>query len=294
MTLVGISGQAGSGKDTVADRLVTDHGFVKVGLADPLKRFGKEVFGFTEEQLWGPSEMRNALDDRYQLCEMRSSGVRFTPAVKIRSLRATCGGGWFNAAKALLEYGPEWLREVLPDQDPKEAMYLLCFWFESLGHHYANLSPRIMLQNLGTEWGRQHTDENIWVNCMLRAAEALEGDFQYNYDRCQGVIFRDRIDRPENRWIPAGVVVSDIRFANELMAVKNAGGKLVRIHRSGTKKKAERLGMVKHASEMEQRSFNDDVFDVVVQNDKSMDELLYYVDTVLLAALGGLTDGDES
>ena len=56
--LIGIAGAAGAGKDAVADFLVQDHGFVRVALADPLKRFAADVWGFTGAQLWGPSERR--------------------------------------------------------------------------------------------------------------------------------------------------------------------------------------------------------------------------------------------
>lgn len=63
--IIGISGLAGSGKDTAADFLVKDHGFAKLSFADPMKRFCREVFDFTEEQLWGPSSARNAPDPRY-------------------------------------------------------------------------------------------------------------------------------------------------------------------------------------------------------------------------------------
>ncbi len=63
--IVGISGLAGSGKDTLADFLVRDHNFVKISFADPMKRFCREIFEFSAEQLWGPSEKRNAMDARY-------------------------------------------------------------------------------------------------------------------------------------------------------------------------------------------------------------------------------------
>ena len=63
--IIGLSGQAGSGKDTVADFLVEHYGFVKVALADPIKRAAMEWWGFTEEQLWGPSSERNKPDMRY-------------------------------------------------------------------------------------------------------------------------------------------------------------------------------------------------------------------------------------
>ncbi len=62
--IICISGYAGAGKDTVADFFV-DAGFVKVGLADPLKRFCQDVFRFSQEQLWGSSEKRNEPDPRY-------------------------------------------------------------------------------------------------------------------------------------------------------------------------------------------------------------------------------------
>lgn len=63
--MIGVSGLAGVGKDHVADLLVRDHGAVKVALADPIKRAAREIFDFTETQLWGPSSARNAPDERY-------------------------------------------------------------------------------------------------------------------------------------------------------------------------------------------------------------------------------------
>lgn len=63
--LIGLSGKAGAGKDTVADFLTKSHRFTKVAMADPMKRFCMDVFGFSFDQCWGPSESRNAPDPRY-------------------------------------------------------------------------------------------------------------------------------------------------------------------------------------------------------------------------------------
>jgi hypothetical protein len=63
--VVGLSGLAGAGKDTVADLLVNDFGFVKVAFADPIKRAAMDWWDFSEDQLWGASEMRNKPDLRY-------------------------------------------------------------------------------------------------------------------------------------------------------------------------------------------------------------------------------------
>jgi hypothetical protein len=61
--IIGLSGQARVGKDTFADYLVRNYRFYKIGLADPMKRFCKEIFDFTDEQLYG--DKRDAPDPRY-------------------------------------------------------------------------------------------------------------------------------------------------------------------------------------------------------------------------------------
>lgn len=51
--IIAISGKLGSGKDTLADMLVENYGFVKMSFAENLKRACQVVFGFTEDQLFG-------------------------------------------------------------------------------------------------------------------------------------------------------------------------------------------------------------------------------------------------
>jgi len=69
--IIGIHGKAGSGKDTFATYLSemakTEHGFrgCKIAFADPIKRYAKDAFEFSDEQLWGTSEKRNSPDKRY-------------------------------------------------------------------------------------------------------------------------------------------------------------------------------------------------------------------------------------
>src|SRR5687768_3384285 len=43
MRIIGITGRAGSGKDTVADYLVERHGFVKIAFADPIKQMLRQL-----------------------------------------------------------------------------------------------------------------------------------------------------------------------------------------------------------------------------------------------------------
>lgn len=65
MQIIGITGNMGVGKDTMADYVVAKYGFVKISMADPMKRIAKEIYEFSDEQLWGPSEFRNQEDKRY-------------------------------------------------------------------------------------------------------------------------------------------------------------------------------------------------------------------------------------
>lgn len=65
MKLIGLFGELSSGKDTAAEVLISDLDYVKIGLADPMKRACRDFFGWSDEQLFGPSDLRNIVDHRY-------------------------------------------------------------------------------------------------------------------------------------------------------------------------------------------------------------------------------------
>lgn len=52
ITLVGISGFIGSGKTTISDYLCNNYGFTNYSFAEPLKKGVKEMFGFTDDQMY--------------------------------------------------------------------------------------------------------------------------------------------------------------------------------------------------------------------------------------------------
>ncbi len=64
--IISLTGNTGVGKDTMADYMVDQYGFVKISMADPFKRIAKDIYDFSDEQLWGPSETRNREDKRYR------------------------------------------------------------------------------------------------------------------------------------------------------------------------------------------------------------------------------------
>lgn len=63
--IIGISGKAGSGKDTIANYLHDEYGFSRIAFADPMKSFCSELFDWEYDTLWGPSELREKVDPKW-------------------------------------------------------------------------------------------------------------------------------------------------------------------------------------------------------------------------------------
>ena len=117
MNIIGLAGAASAGKSTVARMLVGDHGFTEVALADPIKRICRDVFAFTDEQLWGPSSKRNEPDTRFR----RSDLSCLTPRHALQQLGTEWGRGcydnvWVDLA---IRTADKLLGQVVYDYNPK-------------------------------------------------------------------------------------------------------------------------------------------------------------------------------
>jgi len=55
-----ISGKSGSGKDVIADYLVSNYGYTKMSIATPLKEACRSIFQFNDDQLYG--DLKNVID----------------------------------------------------------------------------------------------------------------------------------------------------------------------------------------------------------------------------------------
>lgn len=62
LVVFGMTGRKRSGKDTSGERLVRDHGFVRIAFADALKEACIDIFGFTEEQVYG-DDLKEVVDE---------------------------------------------------------------------------------------------------------------------------------------------------------------------------------------------------------------------------------------
>lgn len=52
MKLIGITGKARSGKDTIAKHLFHQHAFTRIAFGDPVKLTAQQAFGLSEAQTW--------------------------------------------------------------------------------------------------------------------------------------------------------------------------------------------------------------------------------------------------
>lgn len=280
MKVIGLLGNAGAGKDTVAEMITGRHPVhldgvwvnvrelappptpveplreraAQIALADPLKEYARTVYDFSVTQLWGPSSARNAGDPRYpKTC-------------------SSCKGAGLCAHP----YGQD------------DHVDLACIQCSGLseepwtarrgvkGTGVVHLSPREALQKLGTEWGRTCWDMT-WLSFGLRRArtflETTRAVPALGSSRASFVLERTSL-----------VVVSDLRFVNEAREIRAAGGEVWSIVRPELDTSG---AMYTHQSEREQKEKSFELRRLVsrtIMNDGTRDDLKSRVRAALAAA----------
>ena len=116
MKLLGISGYAGAGKDTLADALVRRRidAIQKLAFADPLKKAAQVIFGFTHTQLWGPSEERNKPDLRFPRSDLPLGFL--TPRFVLEQMGTECGRALFKNV---------WVDALIRDIGEADGRYMI-------------------------------------------------------------------------------------------------------------------------------------------------------------------------
>jgi len=180
--IVGISGKLGSGKDTLGNMISIYDG-------------AQSIFSNTELMEFPVSD---AIVQRTLMYQSKFTHKKFADKLK-DFVCSIIGCSRINLEDRDFkdkELGPEWWYWIIHDKMvPYEKG-------AELEDHLVKLTPRKIMQLVGTEAGRQIIHPNIWVN-------ALFADYHKNFN-----------------WI-----ITDVRFPNEAKAVKDRGGILIRINR---------------------------------------------------------------
>ena len=119
------------------------------------------------------------------------------------------------------------------------------FWLENLKPTKETMTPRKILQLLGTEGGRDVIHPNIWVNATL--GDLTEKDH---------------------------VIITDARFPNEVIGINRKGGIVVKIIRPSV------VSTSNHPSETSLNNYTN--WDYTIINDGTLEELEAKVEKMLL------------
>lgn len=118
-------------------------------------------------------------------------------------------------------------------------------WEEECSGSYADMKAnsseyRGFLQRMGTEFGRDMIDENVWVNIAKATIENVLAEGK-------------------------SAAITGIRFPNEIAAIRSLGGELAWVERDGVVAPRDL-----HSSET---SVSPDDFDKTIKNDSTLDDL---------------------
>lgn len=231
--LIGISGKIGSGKDTVGNILQY--------LSTP-----KGSNEFTLQDYLTDSSSYLYAGNKYQIKKFADK-LKDMACLLIGCTREQLEDRKFKEA----ELGDEWERDVFYPEDNGAPTQEI-------------LTPRKLLQLLGTECGREIIHPNIWVNALFA-----------NYNLTTVIGSEGIIKEHHPNWI-----ITDVRFPNEAQAIKDRGGIVIRVERKpfnraggmeGNKQFSEQIKEDTHPSET---ALDDYEFDHVIDNNGSIEDLI--------------------
>ena len=241
--IIGISGVKGSGKSTVGkilqwqalqNRQSSSYSLDTIGeksgweikqFAGKLKQMVCLLMGCSMEELEDPIFKETALGEEWKV---------------------------YRCWQGSYEDSMDWIQVEKPD---------ITEWLHPCGFEEEILTPRKILQLLGTEGGRELIHPNLWINALmseyktqsidvrLTDVEKMELGTDKNYIRMRGL----------PNWI-----VTDVRFPNEVQAIKDRGGILIRVEREISAEDT-------HFSETALDNYKD--WDHIIENNGTIEEL---------------------
>lgn len=279
--IIGISGKALSGKDTVTNIIqwlilkeeknveIAFEDFEKyskasdwknVKFADKLKDMVCLLLGCTREQLEDP---------KFKETELGKEWIKYKLSYTFHERLSYCNcpsyyKKYFCTKEEAIEY-VEGNLEV--DQD-------------SIKISKIELTPRLLLQLLGTECGRKIIHPNIWVNATFTNFADKEEWFrkETGLTRTEYITKNGHSDEYKTlneqffKSLP-NWIISDVRFLNEAKAIKDRNGILIRLNRN--------IGLESmHESETALDNYDD--WDYIIENNDTIEDLIEKVKEILI------------
>ena len=246
--LIGISGKIGSGKDTL--------GIIIQYLSSRNKLTGSE-----REYLRDLKYLSHTLERKsdYQIKKFADK-IKDMVCLLIGSTREQLEDREFKEK----ELGQEWWYISKP-----EIGMFIPYTEDNWAAHgdfeenLVMLTPRKLLQLLGTECGRQIIHPNIWVNALFADYKAVKV-----HEKVTDNLNLKSFKKPN--WI-----ITDVRFPNEAQAIKDRGGVVIRVNRTYyTEDKKYIMGHDPFETHPSETALDDYEFDHVIDNNGSIEDLI--------------------
>ena len=270
--IIGISGKKQSGKDTVAkiiqgfdiyqnntkvqhDYSFNNH-FVKdfvLGKVNPyppsyyeikkfagkLKQIVSIITGYSLEELEQEDIKNKVLFQSYELSNTKAETVEVFESMELLVNRL------------------DFLRELYSNNYSKEEL------FEIFQQKTIDITPRLLLQKIGTDIGRK-INPNIWVISLIS---------EYKEEFIPAGIGNFHAPRPSYKSLGyPNWIITDVRFPNEANIIKEKEGILIRLNREG-------IESDNHFSEVALDDYTD--FNYIIDNNNCIECLIEKVKEIL-------------
>lgn len=238
MPLIGISGKAGAGKDLVGviiQYLVHTTGIINMEYWEDFKN--KSTFN---QIVFSQYVIKKFADKLKDIVCLLIGCTR--EQLEDREFKETSLGVEWRVFKHTLD------NSILSPQE-MSIQHALHNGVRDCFYEEINLTPRLLLQKIGTDLFRNQLHPNTWVNASFA-----------NY--------------LNNAWI-----FTDVRFPNELEAIKKRKGVTIRINRGLVERTGKMIQRPEHISET---ALDDAKFDYVIENNGTIEELIEQVKKILI------------
>ena len=300
--IIGISGKIGSGKDTVGEIIQyltapkdslahkdfwsfefwrnnrsIEHGFsnwIIKKYAGKLKQIVSILTGIPVEDLEKQEVKDSLLGEEWDIIWQTPEQAKKWFATKCQNCN------WKGSSEYCIGGG-----QIADTGDYNNALCPRCFSsnLEDI-EDVEQITVRQLLQKVGTDAMRDVIHENVWVNALFADYKKLKIKvFDRNFDEYT------HIENYPN-WI-----ITDVRFPNELQAIKNRGGISIRVNRdlpceicklTKTERRGKQCfeitcpnGRPNHPSET---ALDNAEFDYVIENNESIENLIEKVKQILI------------
>jgi len=256
MAIIGISGKIGSGKDTVGTIIQY---LTSVNTQIPYLEWINSEYNYKNCSDW---EIRKFADKLKNIvCLLIGCTREQLEDINFKNK----------------ELGKEWYIYKQYDKSIDKWIIVSKDYYTRLNHvksakfKISKLTPRILLQLLGTEAGRDIIHPNIWVNSLF---VDYTGNAEFNGEP---KMIKGGFEYPLKNLKFPNWVITDMRFPNELNAVTNRKGITIRVERYDITNQG--MKNIPHTSET---ALDNAKFDYWIDNFGTIEDLINKVKEILI------------